>query len=537
MASTSCSSVFITIFRARANDPAMSMKTRVQWISGNYYVPAIAVVVVSVIAAVIIQTVNLPVTELIFLPAVLVVGLRWGLGPSIWASFLALWAYAVLFSPLLTNPDALTARTFVHFGEVISISLIVAVLSSKARRNVLEAEKREHVRSILLQLSHEVAVVSGMEQLTRTIVKTIRRILERDAVLLLVEEESLKPVAFSSEDFSLSDRDMEVAYTAFESGRMAGYGTEQMSNASLLCYPLQSAGKIVGVLGLVPDRDGLMVSTGRESLLEALLVTIAAAVERESLAKSAAEATILKKHEELYTALLSSISHDFRTPLASIIGAVETLALPGAVFSKETELNMLSMVREEAQRLNRFVSNLLDMTKLEAGRLKPNFERLDVADVIGTAIHSSERILKNREITVSIEPSLPMIHADFVLLEHVLTNLLENAAKYSDRGTPIHVEAGMHELNVVISVLDQGQGIPQEDLKKIFEKFYRVQQGDLRSAGTGLGLSICSGIVESHGGLIRAESPVANGMGTRMIIELPVSQAPEHIVVEPIQQA
>ena len=503
-----------------------------KWIQGSNYLPAIAVVIVTVVAALLIDLVNLPITELIFVPAVLVVGLRWGLGPSITASVLSVLAYAALFSPVLRNPEQVSTHTIVHYGEVLIISVIVAVLASKARLSMQEARKREKIRSAVQELSHEVAVVNGMKRLTRVIVKTLRRILNLDVILLLPEDEVLTTAAVSSDSLLLTESDMEVARYVFRSGLISGHGAGELSNTKILFYPLLSAGNIVGVLGLVPDfleeeTTVSLIDLGQgETLLEALMVTIAAAIEREMFAHSAAEADMLKRHEELYTALLSSISHDFRTPLASIIGAAETLSLPGAVFSEETKQDMLLMVREEAQRLNRFVSNLLDMTKLEAGRLRPNLERLDLSDVIGTAIHRSERILKNRKVTVIADPSFPMIYADFVLLEHVLTNLLENAVKYSEAGTPIVVEVMLQGDGVAVHVVDKGKGIPAEALGKIFAKFYRVQHGDTHSAGTGLGLSICRGVIEAHGGRIYAESPVADGMGTRIVIELPVSGVP-----------
>ena len=249
---------------------------------------------------------------------------------------------------------------------------------------------------------------------------------------------------------------------------------------------------------------------------------------RESLAEARMEADLLRRHEDLYAALLSSISHDFRTPLASISGAAETLAMPQAFLSEDARQDMVSMIREEADRLNRFVANLLDMTKLESGALRLNREQIDVADIVGTAVTRSQRRLAEHRVEVDVLSNLPMIGVDFVLIEHVLTNLLENGAKYSAPGSTIRVEGTGHPDGVAIRVIDQGKGIPTEELDRVFEKFYRVQRGDKVSAGTGLGLSICQGIVHAHGGAIRAVSPVSqDGSGTMIEVVLPTYEESE----------
>lgn len=509
-------------------------------ISGKYernrYIVAIVVAIISFAGAMVINMLNLPVTELVFLPVVLVVGYWWGFTPSLVVSLISVWGYAIFFSPLLTHPEQVTTPMIIHFGEVLAISLVVGTLASKARHSILEGRRREQIRSAVVRLSHEVAVVSGIISLTRTIVMTLRHILGVDVVLLIPQGERLEPVARSSDALQLSQSEIDMATWVWHNGRVAGRGTSTMEEqTNMLFHPLLSAGNIIGVLGIGYDLDGedgglTMVDSSRDSLLEAVTVTIAAAIEREMFAKSAAEANILRRHEEFYTALLSSISHDFRTPLSTIIGAAETLSLPGAVFTKEIRDDMLAMIREEAQRLNRFVSNLLDMTKLQAGRLNLNFERAHIEDVIGTALSRSERQLKNRNVTVEIDPAIPMVQFDFVLIEHVLTNLLENAVKYSDDASPIRIEAKPIGRSVAIRVIDRGKGIPAEDLDRVFEKFYRVQQGDVRSAGTGLGLSICRGIVEAHGGKIYAQSPLNDGKGTMITVSLPVSRVPESLM-------
>jgi two-component system sensor histidine kinase KdpD len=209
----------------------------------------------------------------------------------------------------------------------------------------------------------------------------------------------------------------------------------------------------------------------------------------------------------------------------SIVGAVTSLLTYGASYDEAARRDLLVTIQEEAERLNRFVGNLLDMMRLEAGELKLNRQWVDISDVIGTAASRLSQALSQHRLAVEVRPDLPPLWLDFVLVEHVLVNLLENAAKYSPPGTTIHVKAQHHNQTVVVEVADEGVGVPTTDLERIFDKFYRVQRSDRQGAGTGLGLSICRGIVEAHGGRISARSP-ANGKGTAFVITFPIDKEP-----------
>jgi two-component system sensor histidine kinase KdpD len=227
--------------------------------------------------------------------------------------------------------------------------------------------------------------------------------------------------------------------------------------------------------------------------------------------------------ERLRDALLSTISHDLRTPLVSIIGAVSSLLTHGATYDENARQDLLLTIQEEAERLNRFVGNLLDMTRLESGAMEVKREWVDIGDVIGTALSRLARSLGQHELVVQVDPDLPMLRLDFVLIEHVLVNLLENAAKYSPPQTKIHVTARHDGQSITLEVADEGIGIPASERERIFDKFYRVQRGDRQGAGTGLGLSICKGIVEAHGGHITARSPV-NGKGAIFTVTFPLEK-------------
>lgn len=486
----------------------------------NGYVSALVLVAVTCGIASLIDANALSVADSIFLPAVFIVALRWGLGPGIFTSALSLGAY-IFF--VLTDTRPLTTNIVVHFGEMGVLFGMITLLVWQTQERGADVRDRARIKAELLRISHEVAATKGLEELGTQTVRSLAEVLDSEAVICMPRKDRLLPVVSSSGGMVLTESDIEQADRVWRTGKeitVKGDGDE--SGDVTFFYPLLSAGRTIGVLGIRPKETNWLSDPKRHNFVETLTATIAAAIEREMLAKGAAEADLAKRNEEFYAALLSSISHDFRTPLASIIGASETLALPGAVFSEETRRDILSMIREEAERLNRFVGNLLDMTKLEAGRLNLNMESIDIGDIIGTAINRTEHLLADCRVVIEIDSQMPMVRADFVLIEHVMANLLENAVKYSPNETSIKVEATWRDEEGVISVIDTGRGIPPEELDSVFEKFYRVKQADVRSAGTGLGLSICKGIVEAHGGTITASSPVADGKGTRITFTLPV---------------
>jgi two-component system sensor histidine kinase KdpD len=269
----------------------------------------------------------------------------------------------------------------------------------------------------------------------------------------------------------------------------------------------------------------MVLSPAQRRLLEALAGQSAVAIERTRLVREMEQAKLRNETERLRDALLSTVSHDLRTPLVSIIGAVSSLLTYGETYEDSTRRELLLTIQEEAERLNRFVGNLLDMMRLESGALALRREWLDIGDVIGTALSRLTQALQPYRLEVDIEPGLPMLHLDFVLVEHVLVNLLENAAKFSPPRTSIRVSARREKGSIIVEVADEGVGVPAAELERIFDKFYRVQRGDRQGAGTGLGLSICRGIVEAHGGNIRANSR-GQGRGTILTIAFPLAEEP-----------
>jgi len=280
------------------------------------------------------------------------------------------------------------------------------------------------------------------------------------------------------------------------------------------------------VLGVRFEDPEVTLSPARRRLLEGLANQAALAVERTRLAEEMERNRVFTETEKLRSALLSSISHDLRTPLASILGSVTSMLSFENDYGPAERRELLSTIQEEAERLNRFVGNLLDITQLEAGRLVPNRSWMELEDVLGSSLARVHGLVRNHRVVTAIEPGLPLLRLDFVLIQQVLVNLLDNAAKYSPAGTTIGVRARREDGRVTLEITDEGIGIPEGEREKVFDKFYRVLGGDRRVAGTGLGLSICRGIVEAHGGRIQA-LPGPGGRGTTLLVELPIEEQPE----------
>jgi two-component system sensor histidine kinase KdpD len=270
--------------------------------------------------------------------------------------------------------------------------------------------------------------------------------------------------------------------------------------------PIRTGRGAVGVVGIDNDSPGPLLSPDQRRLLDALSDQTALAIERINLAEDLDRAKIVAETDRLRSALLTSLSHDLRTPLASILGSATTLDSYGTRLDEQARQELTGTIREEAERLNRFIANLLDMTRLESGAIEPRLGAVDLAELIGSALERATKILSAHRVELDIPADLPMLDLDPVLFEQVLFNLLDNAAKYAPSGSLIRIEAREDRDRVRLAVIDEGAGIAPADLERVFDKFYRVHAQDRQRAGTGLGLAICRGFIEAMGGAIVAEN-------------------------------
>jgi two-component system, OmpR family, sensor histidine kinase KdpD len=291
-----------------------------------------------------------------------------------------------------------------------------------------------------------------------------------------------------------------------------------------LFTPMRTGRGPIGVIGIDSDREGVMLRPDESRLLDSLSDQAALAIERVYLARDIGKARLAAETDRLRQALLTSISHDLRTPLASIIGSASSLVAHGEELGPQVRMTLLRTIQEEAERLNRFIGNLLDMTRLESGSLVPQSSLVDLSDLVGATLQKAQKILKDHKVEIALEPGLPMLALDMVLMEQVLFNVLDNAAKYAPAGSAILITARREGDSVALEVADEGEGIPEADRERIFDKFYRVHRTDRQRAGTGLGLAICRGFVEAMGGTITAANR-RDRRGAIFTVRLPIPPA------------
>lgn len=455
---------------------------------------------------------------MLYLLVVVVAALRLGQKPAILTAFVGVLCFDFFFIPPHLTFAVADTQYIITFIALFAVSVIISSLVSKAREQAEAVRVREVQTNSLYHLSRDLAATADITTLLEAVLNNLGESLHARVAVLLPEGGRLQ-VAAASKGIHPSIKELAVADWAFRNRKEAGHGTETLGSAEFLHLPLQSSGSVLGVLGIKLENEASYRSRQTRRLLDAFASLTAMALERVQLSRQAEQAQILQARENLERALLNSISHDLRTPLVCITGTLDTLRERVHTLADEARLELLDTAWEEAERLNRFVGNLLDMTKLEAGALKLRRELCDVEDLVGCALAALERRLGTRKIEVLIPATLPPVRVDMTLLTQVLVNLVDNAVKYSPISGPIEIAARAEKEWLLIEVVDRGPGMPAQDLKRVFDKFYRIPVPE-GAAGTGLGLSICKGIVEAHGGAIRAEN--RTGGGLRIIVTLPL---------------
>ncbi|HEY2709715.1 MAG TPA: sensor histidine kinase KdpD [Caulobacteraceae bacterium] len=465
---------------------------------------------------------------MIFLAAVFSTAVLQGLRPALVAAGLAFLVYNYLFlAPRYTfaigaPTDLLTLIVF------LAVALVTGLLAGRLQDQQQATARRAAAITALLAASRRLSASAKKGDAATALVEQLSAATGGRAMILLPEAGELAPAVAAPDQVALGAQDMAAARWAWEHGETSGAGTGTLPSAAWTFWPLQGISARAGVAAIEPGAHGDAES---ERYVLSLLDQGAIALERAELAAEASEADALRRSERLRTALLNSISHDLRTPLAGVLGAATTLLEYGPELERPVQADLLESVRDEAERLNRYVGNLLDMTKLEGGGVAPRVLATDLRDVASAAADRVSRRLGRRELQRDYPSTLSTAPADPALLEQALVNILENAIAYSDDGSRIEVAVYEDERNVVISLEDEGRGIPTAQLQQVFERFQRLEESSDRGgagAGTGLGLAIAKGFVEAMGGRIAAASPIQDGRGTRILISLPKEKATPH---------
>ena len=451
-----------------------------------------------------------------YLLAVVIVAVQWGLGPAVFASILSVLAFDFFLVPPYLTLGVHDLQYLFTFSGLLIVSLIVSELTAKTRKQALEATLRESRTAALYELSRNLATSQGLESTLEIIKRNLREMFLCEVAIYLPEGQNLK-VYVRDAGFPLNDQEATIASSCFRSGQ-----PQPARKGEGYYFPLKTAQEVVGVLGLCFTGSRELMTLEESNLLNALASQAALAIQRAKLAEEARQLELLRATEKLQKALLNSISHDLRTPLASITGSLSALLQDASSLDGKTKNELLENAFEESDRLNRIVGNLLDMTRVEAGALKVSPKPCELRDVIGVSLQELKCKLNGRPVNIQIPHDLPEIPMDFSLIVKVFVNLIDNAVKYSPEGAPIGIHAMIQENKSRIEIADEGAGIREEDLKRIFDKFYRAVKPD-QISGTGLGLSICKGIVEAHNGEIWAEGR-SGKKGATFVVLLPLKQ-------------
>ncbi len=457
---------------------------------------------------------------MIFLVSVLIAGGAFGFGPGLAAAGAAAVTYNFFFlEPRLSFRIGHVAD-LITFAVFFAVAMTIGFLTGRVRDQARIATRRASVVVSLLAASRRLSGVATRADAAQALAEQAAATAGSAAMVLLPKDGDLQPAAGSPSLEPLGPAAMTAARWAWEKGEPAGAGTGTLPQIEWTFWPLQGLRGRAGVAG-VTQSPLKLGAAGEERIMLALLDQGAVALERAELAAATVETETLRRSDQLRAALLNSISHDLRTPLSTVLGSATTLLDYGQSLSPEVARDLLESIREEAHRLNRYVGDLLDMTRLEGGALNPKLQWTDVREVLGAAVARVERRLGTRRLAQDFPAELPMIRVDPGLLEQAVVNILENAIAYSPDGTDVEVAAYEDRANIVISIEDDGQGIPTDELERVFDKFRRLQkQSSDRGKGVGLGLSISKGFVEAMGGRIAAASPIHGDHGTRVLISL-----------------
>jgi two-component system, OmpR family, sensor histidine kinase KdpD len=461
--------------------------------------------------------------DLVFLTAVVGVAVRFGLWPSLLASVASALCYNFFFLPPIYTFTIADPHNIAAFALFTLVAVLVSHVAARARVQAVTAQARVRTVESLHSFSRKLSGAGTLDDVLWATAYQTALMLNVRVVLLLPDEGSIAVKAGYPPEDALDDADLAAAKWSWENDRAAGRGSDTLPGAKRLFLPMHTGRGPIGVVGIDSDKPGPLLTPEQRRLLDALMDQGALAIERVQLVEDMDRIERTAETERLRTALLTSISHDLKTPLASVLGSAGTLRDLADKLTDSERVELLATIIDESERLNRFIANLLDMTKLESGAVAPKLSPHDLSEIIGSTLRRAVKILQYHSVQLDLAADVPMVALDAVLFEQVLFNLLDNAAKYAAAGTTIFIRTWRDQNSVALQIVDEGEGIPQDDLEHIFDKFYRAVKTDQVRPGTGLGLAISRGFVEAmHGRIVAANR--TDRKGAMFTITLPMAQ-------------
>jgi two-component system sensor histidine kinase KdpD len=463
----------------------------------------------------------LPNISMVFLMAVLLSAVSFGMRPAIYASVLSFLSYNYFFiDPLYTfqiaQPHELLALII-----FLIVAIVTSALAGRVRDQARAANERARTMRRLYEFTWKLSGLTDVDAAADGAAGEIHTSLRRPAAILLDRDGELSLCAAWPPEDTLDSLTMEAARLSFARNAAAGCGTGTLPDAHWHFVPLRTQRRSVGVVGVARDARGLAPDPEACALLATLAEQTAAALERSFLAEEMVVARNTAETERVRNILLASVSHDFRTPLASILGSATSLLDYRDRLDDNQQLGLLGNIKAEAEGLDEMVRNLLAIARIDAGALELRRDWVDLREIVERVVSVTKRRGATLSFVLDLPPELPMIVADAILIEQAMVNVVNNAVSHTPAGTRVLIDAIVAPESVSLRVTDEGPGIAGEDLHRVFEKFVRARAGTDKGEGTGLGLAITKGIVVAHGGWVRADSPAAEGGGTRMTLTFP----------------
>ncbi|MHC8321493.1 DUF4118 domain-containing protein [Pseudomonas sp. GB2N2] len=490
----------------------------------DYALALVATLLASALAWGVASVLPLPNISLVFLAAVLLVAVRSSLGPALACAALSFLTYDFLFIPpnfsfsIQREEDVLTLLFF------LLMAALTGNLAARQRRQLQALRDTQEETTELLDLSRKLTAATDRQAVVSAAAQHLNG--WSDLQLCLLNRDG--PAGWKVETggpLEFTEAERAAADWAWQHDQPAGAGTGTLPMGRWWWWPLSVEDGPLALLG-VCAKEGQTLSGQRRRLLTALSQPLAQALARAQLAEDLEAARLHGETEQLRSALLASVSHDLRTPLTSMRGSIDSLLALGEAIPLEDRRELLEGTRDEAERLDRYIQNLLDMTRLGHGALKLARDWVSPADIVGSSLNRLRAVLAPLQVSTEVPPELPLLYVHAALIEQALVNVLENAARFSPVNGRLRMRAGVDENELFFSVSDEGPGIPEEERAKIFDMFYTAARGDRGGQGTGLGLAICQGMVGAHGGRISVGDGI-DGRGTCITLHLPLQDQPD----------
>ena len=445
---------------------------------------------------------------MIYLLTVVIISSFLARGPAIFSSLFSVAAFAFFFVPEYYSFAVANTEYAITLVVMLLVSLLVSGLTTRVRHQARVSRQQERQTAALYEMSQNLTAINSLEELLEVAAEQIARIFDSRVTLLMPEARG----SWRSGPGILlptSTAEGMVAKWVFRHGHLAGAGTDTLHAVKGIYLPLIASQNVIGVLRLETAQPDRILEADSLRLLEALGSQVGLAIERENLSRQAQAARLQIEAEQMRNALLSSVSHDLRTPLTVIAGSASSLVEGEKNLDSETKHELAQSIYEEAKRLDRLVHNLLEMSRLQSGEAMLTKEWHVLEEVIGCALAQLDPQLHDHPVSISLPTDLPLVQIDALLMERVVINLLENSLKYTPPGTPLEISGRIQDKEILVAVADRGPGLPVGEEERIFEKFYQVSPGSAR--GAGLGLTICRSIIEAHGGRIWAANRPEGG--------------------------